>query len=82
MQEKRGAHSIGNLKITISKKITFPVNIFLEILIFGIPIEWARVFPASLKPPTIDSTHRELFKNPKIIEIGSQKQKLQHFKVG
>ena len=30
----------------------------------------------------MDSTHRELFKNQKIIKIGSRKKKLQLFKVG
>ena len=29
----------------------------------------------------MDSTHRELFKNQKIIKIGSRKKKLQIFKV-
>ena len=30
----------------------------------------------------MDSTHRELFKNQKIIKIGSREKKLQLFKVG
>ena len=50
--------------------------------VFGFPIEWTRFFRASLKTLEINSTHRELFKNPKIIKIGSQNKKLQHFQVG
>ena len=59
----------------------FRLSHFPKILIFGCDQEASQYFRTLLKTSGIDSTHRELFKKSKIIEIGSRRKKLQPPKV-
>ena len=54
---------------------------FSKILVFGCDQEASRHFRMLSKIPQIGSTHRELFKKSKFIEIGSRRKKLQPPKV-
>ena len=55
---------------------------FFEISIFQPRIFVKYFLRKFLKSTVIESTVRDLFKNPKIIEIGWETKKLQHFEVG
>ena len=59
----------------------FLLSHFSKILVFGCDQEASQYFRTLLKTSGIDSTHRELFKKSKIIEIGSRRKKLQPPKV-
>ena len=59
----------------------FWLSHFSKILVFGCDQEASQYFRTLLKTSGIDSTHRELFKNSKNIEIGSRRKKLQPPKV-
>ena len=53
-----------------------------EISDFDVATDGTSKFRPPVKSAGIDSTWIEHFRNPKIIEIRSQKKKLQHFEVG
>ena len=55
---------------------------FSEISIFQPQILERYFFRNFLETVVIESTDRELFKNPKIIEFDPETKKLQHFEVG
>ena len=59
----------------------FLLSHFSKILVFGCDQEASQYFRTLFKTSGIDSTHRELFKKSKIIEIGSRRKKLQPPKV-
>ena len=59
----------------------FLLSHFSKILVFGCDQEGIQYFRTLLKTSGIDSTHRDLFKKSKIIEIGSRRKKLQPPKV-
>ena len=59
----------------------FLLSHFSKILVFGCDQEASQYFRTLLKTSGIDSTHRDVFKKSKIIEIGSRRKKLQPPKV-